>query len=59
MVLVPLWKPHWAFSRYDIKLLDDPDLIMGGIESVHTLVRLGLENDDLDAYYVFVSFLLE
>ncbi|WP_210362133.1 glycine betaine ABC transporter substrate-binding protein [Borreliella garinii] len=55
-VLVPLWKPHWAFSRYDIKLLDDPDLIMGGIESVHTLVRLGLENDDLDAYYVFDHF---
>ena len=55
-ILVPLWKPHWAFSEYDIKFLDDPLLAMGGPESIHSLVRIGLKEDDPDAYYLFDNF---
>ncbi|BCR20757.1 glycine betaine ABC transporter substrate-binding protein [Borrelia miyamotoi] len=55
-ILVPLWKPHWAFAEYDIKFLDDPLLVMGGPESIHSLVRIGLKEDDPDAYYLFDNF---
>ncbi|WP_024654111.1 glycine betaine ABC transporter substrate-binding protein [Borrelia persica] len=55
-ILVPLWKPHWAFVKYDIKFLDDPLLSMGGPESIHSLVKLGLEESDPDAYYLFDNF---
>ncbi|ASQ28966.1 glycine/betaine ABC transporter substrate-binding protein [Borrelia miyamotoi] len=55
-ILVPLWKPHWAFAEYDIKFLDDPLLAMGGPESIHSLVRIGLKEDDPDAYYLFDNF---
>ncbi|QMU98950.1 glycine/betaine ABC transporter substrate-binding protein [Borrelia sp. A-FGy1] len=55
-IIVPLWKPHWAFAKYDIKFLDDPLLSMGESESVHTLVRLKLKEDDPDAYYLFDNF---
>ena len=54
--MVPLWKPHWAFAKYDIKFLDDPLLSMGESEIVHTLVRLKLKEDDPDAYYLFDNF---
>ena len=23
-VVVTLWQPHWAFQKYQIRLLDDP-----------------------------------
>ncbi|AYE36717.1 glycine/betaine ABC transporter substrate-binding protein [Borrelia turcica IST7] len=55
-IVVPLWKPHWAFAKYDVKFLDDPLLSMGKSESVHTLVRLKLKEDDPDAYYLFDNF---
>ncbi|WP_330729921.1 glycine betaine ABC transporter substrate-binding protein [Borrelia turicatae] len=55
-ILVPLWKPHWAFTKYNIKFLDDPLLSMGGPESIHSLVRIGLEDADPDAYYLFDNF---
>ncbi|AHH12162.1 Glycine betaine-binding protein [Borrelia hermsii YBT] len=55
-ILVPLWKPHWAFTKYDIKFLDDPLLSMGGPESIHSLVRIGLKEADPDAYYLFDNF---
>ncbi|AHH03104.1 Glycine betaine-binding protein [Borrelia nietonii YOR] len=55
-ILVPLWKPHWAFVKYDIKFLDDSLLSMGGPENIHSLVRIGLKEADPDAYYLFDNF---
>ncbi|WP_370639779.1 glycine betaine ABC transporter substrate-binding protein [Borrelia sp. RT5S] len=55
-IVVPLWKPHWAFARYDVKFLEDPLASMGGSESVHTLVRFGLKEYDPDVFYLFDNF---
>jgi len=34
-IIVTLWKPHWAFSVYDVKILNDPLTIYGTAENVH------------------------
>ena len=33
------WKPHWMNIIYDIKYLDDPELMWGGASTVNTVVR--------------------
>ncbi|GEL08595.1 glycine betaine ABC transporter substrate-binding protein [Salisediminibacterium halotolerans] len=38
-VLVTMWNPHWAFSEYDIKYLDDPENAFGEAEDIHYKAR--------------------
>lgn len=49
-IVVTLWAPHWAFGRWDLKLLDDPDGIFGASENIHTMARVGLEEDMPEVY---------
>lgn len=50
-IVVTLWKPHWAFTVYRIRYLDDPKGLLGtGSEELYTVVRKGLEQDKPDAY---------
>ncbi|WP_255208039.1 MULTISPECIES: glycine betaine ABC transporter substrate-binding protein [unclassified Myxococcus] len=44
-VVVTGWKPHWKFARWDLKFLEDPKGVYGAKESIHTLTRVGLEQD--------------
>ncbi len=39
------WKPHWKFARWDLKFLDDPKGVYGETENIHTIARLGIEQD--------------
>lgn len=43
------WRPHWMFATYGLRYLDDPDNVYGDAESVHAVVRQGLEDDYPDA----------
>lgn len=50
-IVVTLYKPHWAFSAYRIRYLEDPKgLISGHDERLYTVVRRGLKHDKPDAY---------
>lgn len=53
------WAPHWKFLRYEIKFLDDPELVYGEAENIHTLVRQGFEEDMPDAYRIVDNFYWE
>lgn len=38
-IVAPLWTPHWIFSEYDLKFLEDPENIYGGVEKIHHATR--------------------
>ncbi|SDC41218.1 glycine betaine/proline transport system substrate-binding protein [Terribacillus halophilus] len=44
-IVAPLWSPHWAFSKYDLKFLKDPQNTFGGAEKIHHATRQDFEED--------------
>lgn len=58
-IIVTGWTPHWMFSAYDLKYLDDPKGSFGGAENINTLVRKGLEQDAPGAYKILDQFFWE
>ncbi|MDC3417465.1 glycine betaine ABC transporter substrate-binding protein [Aquibacillus salsiterrae] len=44
-IVSPLWSPHWVFSKYDLKFLDDPQKTFGGVEKIHHATRQGFTED--------------
>lgn len=44
-IVAPLWSPHWVFSKYDLKFLEDPQKTFGGVEKIHHATRHGFEED--------------
>ncbi|MGP4015721.1 glycine betaine ABC transporter substrate-binding protein [Saccharopolyspora sp. 5N708] len=44
-IVVTLWHPHWAYARYPIKDLQDPQGAMGKAEEIHAIGRKGFSQD--------------
>ncbi|WP_042457227.1 glycine betaine ABC transporter substrate-binding protein [Neobacillus dielmonensis] len=55
-IIVTGWNPHWMFSKFDLKYLEDPKGIYGGDEEINTVVRLGLKEKHPDAYKLLDQF---
>lgn len=55
-IVVTGWMPHWMYSRWDLKMLEDPQLIMGETEEIHTIARLGLKEDMPEVYAFLDNF---
>ncbi|SEK71590.1 glycine betaine/proline transport system substrate-binding protein [Carnobacterium iners] len=55
-VVITGWSPHWMFATYDLKYLNDPKEIFGGIETINTMVRKNLKTDMPEAYKVLDQF---
>lgn len=50
-IVATLYKPHWAFSVYPIRYLEDPlGTVTTQNERLYSVVRRGLERDKPDAY---------
>ncbi|MFJ7832207.1 glycine betaine ABC transporter substrate-binding protein [Peribacillus sp. NPDC097197] len=58
-IIVTGWSPHWMFSTYDLKYLDDPNESFGGAENINTIARQGLEKDAPGAYKILDQFFWE
>lgn len=55
-IIVTGWSPHWKFSEYDLKYLDDPKGVFGAVEEITTMAREGLAEDSPQAYKVLEQF---
>lgn len=55
-IVVTGWSPHWMFSSFDLKYLDDPNNTFGGAEDINTIVRKGLKEDAPGAYTILDQF---
>lgn len=44
-IVSPLWSPHRIFSEVDLKYLDDPKGVYGGVEKIHHATRHGFAED--------------
>ncbi|GIO31909.1 MULTISPECIES: glycine betaine ABC transporter substrate-binding protein [Paenibacillus] len=55
-VVITGWTPHWMFSKYDLKYLDDPKKVYGEAEEIHTIARQGLKDDEPTAYQFLDRF---
>ena len=58
-IAVTGWTPHWKFSKFDLKYLEDPKGSYGETEAIHTIVREGLEEDMPRAYEILDNFYWE
>lgn len=54
-VVITGWTPHWMFARWRLKFLEDPKGVYGEAESIHTMVREGLEDDVPAEVYAFLD----
>ncbi|PAZ12740.1 glycine/betaine ABC transporter permease [Streptomyces sp. SA15] len=45
-VVVTLWSPHWAYGKYDLKKLKDPEGAWGKGEQIHTVAHKGFSQKD-------------
>ncbi|MEK8024754.1 glycine betaine ABC transporter substrate-binding protein [Pseudaquabacterium rugosum] len=44
-IVVTTWSPHWMFSQYKLRYLEDPKGALGGAEEIHALARKGFSAD--------------
>ncbi|WP_341201274.1 glycine betaine ABC transporter substrate-binding protein [Planomicrobium okeanokoites] len=55
-IIVTGWSPHWKFQKYDLKYLEDPNGVFGDAETINTMVRQGLEEENPEAYTILDQF---
>lgn len=56
-IIVPLWKPHWAFGAMDLKMLEDSKEVYGGEgDQIYTVARKDLEEDAPRAFKVLEQY---
>lgn len=55
-IVVTGWTPHFKFEMYDLKFLEDPEGVYGDSEYVHTMSRIGFEEDLPEAYAILDNF---
>lgn len=44
-IVVTGWQPHWMFSRWKLKFLDDPKGVYGKSEEIHKIARKGFASE--------------
>ena len=54
--LINAWSPHWMFSKWPLRYLDDPKQIFGGAEKIHAVARKGFSAEHPDVARFFANF---
>lgn len=58
-IIITGWSPHWMFSKWNLKFLDDPSLAYGHVENIHTIGRINFTKDMPQASKVLANFNLD
>ncbi|OCR22439.1 glycine/betaine ABC transporter substrate-binding protein [Pseudomonas syringae] len=56
--LINAWSPHWMFSKWPLRYLDDPKHVFGGAEQIHAVARKGFSAEHPDVARFFANFKL-
>lgn len=54
--LVNAWSPHWMFSKWSLRYLDDPKQIFGGAEQIHAMARKGFSQEHPEVASFFAHY---
>ncbi|WP_299827911.1 glycine betaine ABC transporter substrate-binding protein [Pseudomonas sp.] len=54
--LVNAWSPHWMFSKWSLRYLDDPKQIFGSAEQIHAVARKGFTQQYPQIAYFFAHY---
>jgi glycine betaine/proline transport system substrate-binding protein len=57
-IVVTLWRPHWAFAKYPIRALEDPDEEFGGTGVIETVANPELGDRAPEAVDILRNFAL-
>jgi glycine betaine/proline transport system substrate-binding protein len=55
-IVITGWSPHWMFAKYDLKYLEDSKGLLGEEETVNTVTRKDLKQDNPEAYDILKNF---
>lgn len=55
-IITVLWRPHWAFSQWNLKFLKDPKDAFQKPDDIHILSRKGFKKDSPAAYRTLSQF---
>ncbi|WP_035700288.1 glycine betaine ABC transporter substrate-binding protein [Glycomyces tenuis] len=55
-IVVTLWQPHWAYAKYDLKNLEDPEKTLGEVETINTLATAGFSEEHPELAEVLGTF---
>ncbi len=44
-IVITGWEPHWLFFRYDLKFLEDPQMIYMAEEQIYSIARAGFAGE--------------
>ncbi len=58
-IAVPGWTPHWIFSRWDMKFLEDPKDTYGDDETAYAIGRIGVHEDMPEVTEFIENFLMD
>lgn len=58
-VVVTGWSPHYKFAEYDLKYLEDPEEVYGGVENIHSISRSGLDEDHPEVVTFLENFYMD
>jgi glycine betaine/proline transport system substrate-binding protein len=55
-IVITGWSPHWMFSKYELKYLEDPKGSFGEAEHISTIARKGLKEDIPNVHKILDQF---
>lgn len=58
-IVITGWSPHWKFSKWDLKFLEDPKNVYGKAEDIHKLARLDLDKDKPEVAEFLKNFTMD